>query len=80
MTWWGVSFIGSGFAGGTDPVTGGPIPPLNIFGGNGIPTSGGLVLQVQPEPGTAMLAAFGAAVLLTFRRRARVGTGLAGND
>jgi hypothetical protein len=65
--YWGVSVVGAGFAGGTDPVSGGPIPPLNIFGGNGITQS--WVLMWIPEPATAAVAGLGAAALLIFRRR-----------
>jgi hypothetical protein len=67
--YFGMTVIGSGFAGGVDPVTGGPIPALNIFGGNGVPTTSAFVLYQVPEPATMALAGLGAAALLIFRRR-----------
>ena len=69
MNYFGESMIGSGFAGGVDPVTGGPIPALNVFAAGGTAISQGFVLEQVPEPATFALAGLGAAALLIFRRR-----------
>jgi len=59
----GESSIATGSAGG------GPqsLPPLQPFGGTGIPT--GFTLVSVPEPSSMALAGLGAAALLIFRRR-----------
>jgi hypothetical protein len=61
------SGIGTGAAGGPDPVSGQTIPGLNIFGQP--PSIGGFVIHRVPEPLFLPLAGLAAAVLLIFRRR-----------
>jgi len=67
MSYFGLSGIGQGIAGGTDS-NGGSIPALAVFGAAPSITSGFTVTPV-PEPGTMALAGLGAAALLIFRRR-----------
>lgn len=65
----GVSGTGSGAPGGVDPVTGGTVPTLNIFGGTTGIQAGFVVPSAVPEPSSMALAGLGAAALLIFRRR-----------
>jgi hypothetical protein len=65
--WFGVSKIGTGAAGGTDPITGGSLPALAVFGAAPSLTTGFTLVPV-PEPATMALAGL-AAALLIFRRR-----------
>src|SRR5262249_15326950 len=68
FSYFGVSSIGTGFAGGATST--GLLPNLNIFGGaTGIQT--GFTLRPIPEPSGMALAAFGAALLMIFRRGMR---------
>jgi len=59
----GESAIATGSAGGGPQA----LPPLQPFGGTGIPT--GFTLTSVPEPSSMALAGLGAAALLIFRRR-----------
>lgn len=63
----GISGIGTGMAGGTDPL-GNPLPPLVMFGSPPAINTGFLVYY-WPEPSSLSLTGLGAAVLLGFRRR-----------
>jgi len=65
----GVSGIGSGTAGGTDPVSGQSFPTLPLFGGGSGIQSGFNLGGAVPEPTSMALAGLGAAALLAFRRR-----------
>jgi len=68
-SFFGISPIASGTAGGTD-ASGNSFPPYNLFGGaTGIPTGFTLTQGSVPEPSSMALAGLGAAALLIFRRR-----------
>lgn len=69
--WFGRTLIGSGFAGGVDPVTGGPIPALNIFGASPSITSGMYPLAMVPEPELGGFAALLLIALITRRQTLR---------
>jgi len=66
-TFFGVSGVSSGAAGGGSPV---PAPAFPLFGGTGL---GGFnmnaITSTVPEPTSMALAGLGAAALLIFRRR-----------
>lgn len=65
----GISAIGVGVAGGTDPL-GNSLPALVLFGASpSIATGFSLQPIPVPEPTTMALAGLGAAALLIFRRR-----------
>jgi hypothetical protein len=68
-SFFGISPIATGTAGGTEPLTGNTLPPYNLFGGaTGIPT--GFTLNgTVPEPSGITLAGLGAAIILIFARR-----------
>lgn len=63
----GLSAIGAGMAGGTDPVTQQTYPALALFAGTTI--ASGFNMVSVPEPTTMALAGLGAAALVIFRRR-----------
>jgi len=63
----GISGIGAGMSGGTDPITLQTFPALAVFSGTTI--ASGFSLVPVPEPTTMALAGLGAAALLIFRRR-----------
>lgn len=67
--YFGLSAIGQGFAGGVDPVTGGPIPALNIFGA--APSINTGFILGFPEPSATALCGVGMLSLLRWRKRNR---------